>query len=321
MAGWEGLERATGRMLATGMGIAQLQQQRDYQNARLKQEQAQIQMQMDEKRKMREVYETPVDIKTHPIFLSLPEEQKAEALKFFTSNKFTDERGIGQMGKIMEGAKLIVDTEPLYKKFMGSKVEQQYGLVQEAWKNLSEAKMTGNQNAIQKAQLQFDTISGEYTNARGFYERHIESLRKRAEAERFPYASAGGGVIYDERTGRPVYVKPFKESVSGEKPEKEPSGADMERLRKAVQDVGNDPKPNDVTMINRLARPLGLEYKKTETEEKGRFFDSKKVSWDLVPTSSTKKAYKSAEEVRSAYQNGDITKEEAKKIIKKNRWM
>lgn len=151
-----------------GMELQRRDEQAKIQNAHM-------QLQNEELMRKKAAYEAPIDITTHPAYLSLPEDQRPEALKFFVSNGLTDARGIGQTGKVAEGAKMIAESSSLFQKYLEPAVKAKQGNVMQKWNELTEAKSTGDPNKITKAQQAYDAVYLEYGDSLKSFETHSKT--------------------------------------------------------------------------------------------------------------------------------------------------
>lgn len=210
---WTGAERATGNLAATGMRLMefranqanraeQLMMERD--RLRIMEDQAKIenaksQMALDEARNREEALNRPIDITTHPSYLSIPDAQKPEVLKYFSSNKFTDERGIGKARDIQLGVQAITQSKPLFEQFMAPVIQAKQASVVQAWNELAAAKSTGDPKKIQAAEQRYGQLNAEYHTSIGKFDDHLKSLDEQAGKERLKQmeldarAKEGGG--------------------------------------------------------------------------------------------------------------------------------
>lgn len=193
---WQGAERATRNMATTGMGLAQLQQQRQHQAAleadsarrlQIAEDSAKIQnataqIQLDEARKVQEMANRPIDITVNPAFLSLPDESKGDVLKFFTQNGLTNEQGVGTAGGVNRGLAMIDSSANLFQRFLMPVVESKKKETLSAWDEYQNALATGNQNKIRIAKIKHDKAFAEYGMSLGKYNEHLKTLAQKEEA-------------------------------------------------------------------------------------------------------------------------------------------
>lgn len=195
---WQGAERATGNMAATGMGLLQMQNTERHQKAleadsaaRLKiaEDQAKIQnaqqnIALEEAQKKQAADNRVVDLTTHPAFLSLPEAQRPEVLKFFSNNGMTDATGRGTARGLREGAQMIESSVPLFQKFMGPVVQAKQAEVLNAWSEFQQAQATGDPKKVEAARVRFDQLNGQYHQSLGKFDEHLKNLTDQEQAKK-----------------------------------------------------------------------------------------------------------------------------------------
>jgi hypothetical protein len=206
---WQGAAKATGDLNATGMQLLRYGAQREdaaanlalnkqrleIEKQRASQETAKANLELEMATKKKEGYERTVDITTHPFYLSAPDADKPEILKYLSSNSITNEKGVGQAGKLAEGILMIGNTKELFEKFGGSRVEQAKQSTLAAWNELQEAKVNGDPKKIQAAEAKFSQFDMAYQSKIGNYTKRISELTKLEEAR----AKAGSANQSDEQ--------------------------------------------------------------------------------------------------------------------------
>lgn len=194
---WQGVEKATGTMAATGMKLLEMQATQRHQMAleanqaahlQLAKDQAQIQnatanIALDEARKKQAEYDRLIDINTHPAFLALPDSVKPTALKYFADNKYTDANGVGKSGDIINGVGNIEKSKTLFQTFMEPVVREKQTAVMQAWSEYQQAKTTGDQKKAAAAMEKFNQLNGDYYGSLGKFEEHMKILTQQEGKE------------------------------------------------------------------------------------------------------------------------------------------
>jgi hypothetical protein len=117
-----------------------------------------------------------VDLTVHPAYLSMPDPQKAEALKFFSSNGYTDANGRGRKVDVLNGVAAIEKTKGLFSDFLGPVVAAKKQAVVDSWTELQDATRSGDQKKIDTAQSNYDRTKMAYqASSDGFY-KHLNKL-------------------------------------------------------------------------------------------------------------------------------------------------
>jgi len=129
--------------------------------------------------------EKPLDMTVHPLFLSLPDESKEQALNFMVTNGFTDERGIGTTENIMRGLDIVEKTKPVFQTIMGPVIKAKQANVTTAWGELQSAQEKGDPKKMQEAKAKFDQAFLTYGDALGKYDTHLKVLTDREAAEQW----------------------------------------------------------------------------------------------------------------------------------------
>ena len=156
----------------------QLQQQKD----QFEVTNATSKFELEEAKKKQEAMQKPIDIKVHPIFLSLPDESKQEALKFFSTNQFTDGNGIGTAGNIMRGVDILEKSKPLFQTIMGPVVKAKQAGVITAWDEFQQAQATLDPKKIQIAKAKYDQAYLAYGESLGKFDEHMKTLDAQEQA-------------------------------------------------------------------------------------------------------------------------------------------
>lgn len=194
--GWGGLLNASNNALSVGMGLLQMRQEREHQQALEANAAQQTAMQrqahdlnmaesrlkLEQMQKAIAEQNKPMDIKLHPMFLSLPDSVKEQALKSFADSGATNAEGIGKVGDIMSHLKTIESSTPLFQSLMKPVIDAKAQLVQGAWQDLQTAMQSNNPKKVQEAKLNFEKLNGEYHQALGGYQAHIDKLQTQQAA-------------------------------------------------------------------------------------------------------------------------------------------
>jgi hypothetical protein len=323
---WQGAERATGNALATGMKLMDFQAQRAHQQAveanqaeQLKIQKATANIAIDEAKKKQAAYDRKIDINTHPAFLSMPEEERPKVLKFFADNGMTDENGIGTAGKLTEGIKMIGSSAPLFDQFMKPVIRKHQTDAMTAWTEYQTAQQTGDPKKTQIALEKFNQINGNYYGSLGKFEEHMKTLTEQEGKERLeriknegkdaietwgPEEQGKGGTTI-QKSSRGQIRTVFKPLTDKNAPESRVGYRDTVTGAINYYDKNN---PKDREIMQKYGKQLQpvMENPLAPVMREG------------VSSTAGKSAYKSAEEVKAAYEAKKITKDEAANILRKD---
>ena len=118
----------------------------------------------------------PMDVTIHPAYLSLPDPQKAEALRFFSSNGYTDANGRGRKVDVLNGVAAIEKTKGLFSGFLGPVVAAKRQAVVDSWTALQDATQSGDQKKIEAAQSNYDRTKMAYQASSDKFHEHLNKL-------------------------------------------------------------------------------------------------------------------------------------------------
>jgi len=313
---WGGLNQASQNAMGMGMNLLHLNQQQAHQQAlekeaaartQMMQESAQIsnaegRLKLEEMQKAQAAKTKIVDITTHPMFLSLPDEVKPGTLKYFAENGYTDATGKGTAESVMQGAAAIEKSKPLFQSFMEPVIKAKQGEVMGAWNELREVQATGDEKKIKIALAKFENLNGQYHQSLGKFDEHIKTLTDQENKMAIEMAKkAETARIADE--------------------------ANKTRLKAAEIAAGKGEKPSRVPFRDTETGKI-FYYDKNNPEDRKQLetFGHRLVPVaenpvDALVMQSTmgkggKATYKTADDVKAAFKAGLIPQDEATKILK-----
>ncbi len=189
----EGLNQASGTVLQTGMQLTKFKQDQLFQQQKLSMEQAHadrvnkmLDNQLAQQAEAKAKYDKPVDITVHPLFLSLPDEVKPTALKYFSENGWTDQNGKGKYGDVMQGVESMEKTAPVFKELFAPVVQKKKEATLQAWNELQEVQQSGDPKKIAIAQKKFNDLSASYMASSSQFDKHLETLMKPENETKVP---------------------------------------------------------------------------------------------------------------------------------------
>lgn len=218
---WQGLEKATGTVANTGMKLMEMERQQQNFNAleadrterlRMAKEandrQTRIQ---DMKIKQQEHDNAPVNVKSRLSKLGITEDNEMQVLT----------KGLEADIEEVEGDVYVprsIAREHFKKKLSDPQTLAELSIVRIQNANKREAML---KQTLAEGKLKDEekaAVQQELESIPKLKEQYL-AARKRAEAqlkikEELPYGSAGGGVVYDKRTGKPTYTPPQKSPPS-----------------------------------------------------------------------------------------------------------
>lgn len=235
----QGINQGVAHGLNVGMRLREqesLDRHRQVLEEQTKAQTAVANLELQKRKELQDDYDRITDIKTTPGFLSLPEEQKKQVLGFMSSNKYTDENGIGKKGEQAKGWATIASTQKLFDEvLMKPKLRELSGKAVEAWNALQEAKATGDPKKIQTAQALYNQANTELQSATDGGYKHLtmlqeHDLRMKEQESKKKNVIVSGGSSFDADTGQPIYLKPEKGTNTENKQEK----AQVKKVKDAV---------------------------------------------------------------------------------------
>jgi hypothetical protein len=117
-----------------------------------------------------------VDITVHPMFLSLPDEQKSAALKFFSSSGYTDENGRGRKADVLNGVDAIEKNKGLFSGFFAPVIESRKQAVVDSWAALQDAMQSGDEKKISAAADKHKRARMVYQSSSDKFHQHLNKL-------------------------------------------------------------------------------------------------------------------------------------------------
>ena len=274
--------------------------------------------QLEEAKKKKAEMLKPMDITVHPMFLSLPDESKQEAMKFFSANQFTDERGVGTTESIMRGIDILEKSKPLFQTVMGPVVKAKQAAVTAAWDEFQQAQATQDPKKIQTAKAKYDQAYLSYGNSLGKFDEHMKLLDQQEQARELkqmeidarrseetwgPETPGPEGTTRQKssrgqlktvhtpaKLERPISVAPGASLVSPRggapiytAPEKGPSDAEKRQTAKLIADAEGkillNPGPESEGQADLFNQYAEKPYAYIWNENKGSF---KGAKWDKV---------------------------------------
>jgi hypothetical protein len=166
----------------TMAGIAQMQQMAN-QEKHIALQEAQVMRQMKADAELEAKNNRMVDMTIHPAFLSLPDEQKQAALKYFAENGYTDKAGKGRAIDIQTGVATIEGSKNLFSQFMWPTVQAKKQAAVDAWGAVQKAQESGDKDKIAKAMATFNTAKMSYEASDEKYSGHLMKLDEQSQKD------------------------------------------------------------------------------------------------------------------------------------------
>ena len=194
---WQGAERATGTMAATGMRLLEMRGTEQHRRAleadsarrlTMAEDQAKIQnaqqnLALEESIKKKAAYEKPLNINIHPYYLSMSDEGKKNWTEYLLANGAIDKGGVGQVGAIMDALGTVEKSKELFPKLMGSEVTAKQNAATAAWGQYQEAQASGDPKKAQTAKALFDQAYTAADTSLTAFKSHMDTLIKADQAK------------------------------------------------------------------------------------------------------------------------------------------